>query len=78
MRVNTQNQNHPLPVGLGELLEGETSHVILRTTDSRGFDLHQVYWLTYLKGHGPDYAHDRGTPPATPRNSSLWLPVSFQ
>ena len=31
-----------------------------------------------LKGHGPHYAHDRGTLPATPRNSSLWLPVSFQ
>ena len=29
--------------------------------------------LCGLKGHGSDYAHDRGTPPAMPRNSSLWL-----
>ena len=31
----------------------------------------------YLKGRGPEYEHDHGMPPTTPRNTSLWLPGSF-
>ena len=42
----------------------------------RSFDFLDIHnACNYLKRHGPDYAHDRGTPP---RNPSLWLPVSFQ